>query len=332
MPDCPLITAVIPTYNARQYVVEAVESALAQSYRPIEVIVVDDGSSDDTPEVLAPLRNRIRYIRQENRGLSGARNRGIAESRGELIAFLDADDQWRPEKLRLQWECLQAHPEAHLVHTDLERLRDVEKTVFYVDRGRQEFSGRCYTELFWKNHVVPSTVLVTRQCLREVGLFDTGIRKASTQDWDLWIRIARRFPFCYVNQPLVLYREHDTNASRDHRSMIEDELYILAKMLRSDPDLWNRLGSARVRRRMADLAFEIGYQNVEADDLRRARGYFARSLRHAPLRAETWMFWASTLLPTGSRAKLRMLKRKLICQKGVGSLFGVARGVRIWRF
>jgi glycosyltransferase involved in cell wall biosynthesis len=315
MPDLPLISAIIPTYNAGRYVVQAVESALAQSYRPLEVVVVDDGSSDGTTAALAPLRARIRYLRQENKGLSGARNRGIAESHGELIAFLDADDQWSPEKLRLQWQCLQAHPDAHLVHTDLDRLRDSEGTVVHVPRDRKRFSGHCYTELFWSNHVVPSTVLVTRRCLLEVGLFDTGIRRPSTEDWDLWIRIARRFPFCYVDRPLVLYREHGTNASLDRRTMSESELYILTKMLRADPQLWERLGPARARRRIAKLAFEVGYQNVEADDLHRARGYFGTSLRHAPLRARTWMFWASTWLSTGSRARLRTLRRRLVTNR-----------------
>src|SRR5262245_23003010 len=105
MIDKPLISVIIPTYNSARFVIDAVESALAQSYPSLEVIVVDDGSSDDTQERLGPWEGRIKYFYQPNSGPAKARNRGIKEARGDLIAFLDADDQWLPEKLNKQWEC-----------------------------------------------------------------------------------------------------------------------------------------------------------------------------------------------------------------------------------
>jgi hypothetical protein len=174
------------------------------------------------------------------------------------------------------------------------------------------FSGYCYSEFFWGNSVLPSTVLVTRRCLEEIGRFDEEIRGASTQDLDLWIRIARYFPLSYVDEPLVLYREHLTNASRNQRMMLEDEYYVLAKALRADPALQQALCWNRVQHRMSELAFGAGYANVDAGDLRRARRYFRIALRYAPQELKTWAFWASTFLPPGSRQKLRLVKQRLM--------------------
>jgi glycosyltransferase involved in cell wall biosynthesis len=312
MIEKPLISVIIPSYNSARFVLQAVQSALAQTYSPVEVIVVDDGSTDDTRERLVPWDGRIRYVYQSNGGLSKARNRGIKEARGDLIAFLDADDQWLPEKLDKQWERLRANPEAPLIHTDLYRLYEPVGERVYKYRDRERFSGYCYTEFFWGNAVVPSTVVVTRRCLEEVGRFDEEIRGASTQDFDLWIRIARRFPLSYVDEPLVLYRYHPTNASRNHRMMLEDEFYVLAKALQADPGLWQALGQDWVRRRMSELTFQAGYANVDAGDLPRARRCFRAALGYAPQRLEMWAFWASTFLPPGLRQRLRRVKQRLL--------------------
>src|SRR5438093_5486172 len=238
MSDQPLISVIIPSYNSAHFVLQAVQSALEQTYSPVEVIVVDDGSTDDTRERLVPQNGRIRYVYQSNGGPSKARNRGIKEAQGDLIAFLDADDRWLPEKLQKQWKSLQGNPDACLVHTDLYRLYEPSGTIGhkYHDRKRL-FSGYCYSEFFWTNEVILSTVLVTRQCLEKMGGFDEEIRRASTEDLDLWIRIARHFPLSYVDEPLVLYREHLTNASRNHRILLENEYYVLAKALQEDPAL-----------------------------------------------------------------------------------------------
>jgi glycosyltransferase involved in cell wall biosynthesis len=307
-----LISAIIPSYNSARFVPQAVQSVLEQTYSPVEVIVVDDGSTDNTRECLVPYKDRIRYIYQSNGGLSKARNHGINEAQGDLIAFLDADDQWLPEKLQKQWECLRENPDTPFVHTDLYRLYEPSGSIVHKYRDRKRFSGYCYNEFFWGNAVIPSTVLVTRQCLEEIGQFDEEIRGASTQDLDLWIRIARCFPLSYLDEPLVLYREHPTNASRNQRMMLEDEYFVLAKALRADPTLQQVLDCDRVQRRMSKLAFGAGYINVDAGDLRRARRYFRIALKYEPQSLKTWAFWTSTFLPPGLRQKLRLVKQGLM--------------------
>jgi glycosyltransferase involved in cell wall biosynthesis len=235
----------------------------------------------------------------------------LAEARGELIAFLDADDQWLPEKLQKQVDCLTASPEARMVHSDLVILDESNGSRYYSRRSRSRFSGECYAEFFRGNAVVPSTVVVSRDCIESVGRFDESIRGASTQDMDLWIRIARKFKIAYVDEPLVLYRHHSGNASRNQRMMFEDEYYVIAKALKADPKLWTMLGHAWLRERLSNLAFAAGYANVDADELRRARYYFREAMKYDRRRVRNWGFWASTFLTVKARARLRSAKQRL---------------------
>jgi glycosyltransferase involved in cell wall biosynthesis len=305
----PLISVVIPSYNSGAYIVDAVESALAQTYPTKEVIVIDDGSTDDTRARLTPWLDKVRYIHQANGGVSQARNRGIAEARGEAIAFLDADDQWLPTKLTRQWETLSAHSAASLVHTDVVNLHESTGERVYEDARRREFSGDCYLALFRGNRISPSSVLVKRNVLEAIGGFDEAIQGASTEDYDLWLRIARRYSFCYLPELLTVYRLHSQNATRQQRRMLENEYYVLAKTVRDDPSLYTKMGRAAVRDRLASVAFDAGYANVEAGDLRRARHYFCAATRCSPLRAKHAMFWLSAYLPVHVRGRLRHFKQ-----------------------
>jgi len=310
----PVINVIIPSFNSARFVVQAVQSALNQTYSPVEIIVIDDGSNDNTRVVLGPFFDRIRYIYQSNAGLSKARNRGIKEARGDLIAFLDADDQWLPEKLTKQWNYLKANPAVGLIHTDMYQLYEPGGTQSYVYFGKERFSGSYYSELFWCNRITISSVMVTRSCLDRIGLFDEEILGPTTQDFDLWMRIARYYPLAYVNEPLVVYRRHSTSGSQNQRMMLEDEYYVRDKALKADPALWQSLGRDRVMQWMFRNAFEAGYSNVDADDLARARHYFCKALSYDPKSIRAWSFWVSTFLPLGLRKGLRRLKRWVACQ------------------
>jgi glycosyltransferase involved in cell wall biosynthesis len=318
----PLISVIIPSYNSARFVVSAIESAVAQTYEPLEVIVVDDGSTDETRERLVSWQKRVRCIRQANGGPSNARNRALREAQGELIAFLDADDEWLPEKLAKQWSCMQDNPEISLVHSDVFQLHEPAGRRVYVNRCRERFSGRCYEQFFWANRLITSSVLVTRRCLEQAGMFDEALSGASTEDMDLWFRIARFHAFAYVNEPLVLYRIHASNGSLNQRRMLEDEYYVLAKALKADPALWKSLGEGPVRGRMSDLAFQAGYANADLGDLPRARRYFKAALQYEPRKLKTWAFWASTFLPSKLRHNLRQMKQRL---SPVGQRSGPAR-------
>jgi glycosyltransferase involved in cell wall biosynthesis len=187
----PSVSVVIPTYNRAQIVAEAVESALAQTVSPLEVIVVDDGSSDGTRQRLASFGDRIVYIKQENQGVSAARNTGVRAARGDLIAFLDSDDVWHPRKLEIQLHYLQQHPETPLVgaatFTDASR-----KWPVLPDPASLPAQPVVLENIIFQSPFPTSTVIVQKHCFDAVGYFDTGLRNA--EDRDLYIRMASRYP------------------------------------------------------------------------------------------------------------------------------------------
>jgi glycosyltransferase involved in cell wall biosynthesis len=185
------VSVVIPTYNRAQVVAEAVESALAQRVPPLEVIVVDDGSSDGTHERLTSFGDRIVYIHQENQGVSAARNTGVRAARGELIAFLDSDDIWHPRKLEIQLHYLQQHPETALVGA-VTFYDSSRRWPALPDTSALPAQPVVLETIIFQSPFATSTVVVRKHCFDAVGYFDTGLRNA--EDRDLYIRIASRYP------------------------------------------------------------------------------------------------------------------------------------------
>jgi len=229
---------VIPTYNYGRFGADGVASVRAQTYRDFEVIVVDDGSKDDTRERLAPFMDQIRYIYQANQGLSAARNTGIREARGTWVALLDSDDIWHPRKLEMQFRCLAAHPQVALLGTCT--VPDFRAGWPEVD-PKADLSPQAVTlaEIVFTTRFAPSTVLMRKQCFDEVGLFDKELRSA--EDRDMWIRVARHFPVARLNLPLCWYRVHDSNMSNVAVRMEVNELRMLRKTFADDAALRRHL-------------------------------------------------------------------------------------------
>jgi glycosyltransferase involved in cell wall biosynthesis len=221
-----LVTAVIPTYNYGRFVAQAVESALTQTYGNVEVLVVDDGSTDDTRERLKPYADRIRYLYQENQSVAAARNTGVRAAKGNLIAFLDADDLWHPHKLEVQMRYLGDHPSVRLVAVD--RLAEgVTHWPPLASLAHPCARPVTVEELVLRPHFAPSGVLVRKECFDTVGFFDTSLRNA--EDYDMWIRIACRFPIVKLEVPLWWYRVHGNNKSHVPARQEAAALTILKK-------------------------------------------------------------------------------------------------------
>jgi glycosyltransferase involved in cell wall biosynthesis len=210
MPGAVGVSAIIPTWNRRELVQRAVRSVLAQTEPVDEIIVVDDGSTDGTGEALAAaFGDRITYVRQANAGVSAARNRGLALARGRLLALLDSDDEWLPEKTRLQREFLDAHPGFGLVLCDVQRV-GLDGTPQDVLRRRDQLpeDGRILRHVLREPALVPASAMVTREAYAAIGGFDEALATGEDLDWHL--RIAARFPIGVVQQPLVrAVRGHD---------------------------------------------------------------------------------------------------------------------------
>lgn len=208
-----LVSIIIPSYNARAYVREAVDSALAQTYPAVEIIVIDDGSTDDTKSVLSPYveAQKITYLHQENKGLASARNVGIRATHGDFIAFLDSDDIFLPEKIAAQVNILQEHRDVGVCYSDLLHFTDppagftgAASRIFYHHRY-QYFSGNIFEPLLHRQFVNPLTVMVRRTVCDRFGIFDETLRRS--EDWELWLRWARAgVIFFYLDRVLAHYR------------------------------------------------------------------------------------------------------------------------------
>ncbi len=200
----PLVSIVIAAYNAERFLANTIESALAQTYRNFEVCVVDDGSTDDSGvliESFARRDGRVRIQRQPNRGQAAAKNAGIAMARGSLIAFLDADDMWLPQKLERQVPAM-ADPNVGVCYTDAMFID--ERGVLFSRPRPVYYSGRITRRLFLDNFIhFPSTV-VKRECFERCGAFDESLPMGI--DWDLWLRISTEYDFVCVPEALLKYR------------------------------------------------------------------------------------------------------------------------------
>jgi glycosyltransferase involved in cell wall biosynthesis len=194
------ISIVIPTYNRASFLKEAIDSVLSQTYRNFELIVVDDGSTDDTPKLLSSYGEKIKVIKKANKGPSAARNRGIKAAKGGWIAFLDSDDVWKPGKLEKQVQFIKDNPEVKICQTEEIWIRNGKRV---NPRKKHEMhSGWIYEQCLPLCIVSPSSVMIHRDVFEKVGLFDETM--LACEDYDLWLRIAPHYPICLVREKLIV--------------------------------------------------------------------------------------------------------------------------------
>lgn len=245
-----LVSVIIPTRNRAGMVREAVESVLAQKDAPYELIVVDDGSEDDTLRVLDGYGDAVRVLSSERPGgVSAARNKGIMAARGEWIAFLDSDDLWLPGKLRAQLDSFEMHPEMRICQTE----------EIWIHKGRRRNpkryhakpSGWCFKCLLERCLVSPSAVMMHRSLFDEVGLFDESL--PACEDYDMWLRIGCRYPIGLVPKPLVVKRGgHEDQLSATIPVLDRFRLRALIKLLETEPlNAIQRAQTAQMLRRKA---------------------------------------------------------------------------------
>ncbi|MDD2388677.1 MAG: glycosyltransferase [Desulfobacterales bacterium] len=198
----PKVSVIIPTYNRARLLEEAIDSVLSQTFTGYELIVVDDGSTDDTGEVLASCEDRIRVIRQNNQGVSSARNAGIASASGDLITFLDSDDLWLPDKLIRQVEFFQQTPDALICQTEEIWIRNGIRV--NPKKRHRKRSGMIFEPSLKLCLVSPSAVMIRRSLFDKVGIFDEDL--PACEDYDLWLRISCRYPVYLIDEPLIVKR------------------------------------------------------------------------------------------------------------------------------
>ncbi len=264
----PLVSVVIPTHNYGRYVCDAVESVLAQTYAPLEIVVVDDGSTDETPQVLVRFGSRIRSIRLPGRGVAEARNTGLQASSGDLVVFLDADDLLLPDGIAAQVAYFDRHPDVDVVHGEWYRCETDSGT--WRLRGNPRLVGDILPRILFGNLAAIHAIMSRRRAILEAGGFDPAFSNAA--DWEVWLRLAAQgYRFGFIRQPVAIYRIHRDTMSSHLDLDTRDALHVLDKCFQT-PALggrvqtmresayfvcWRRHGMAHLARAEEDKALDL---------------------------------------------------------------------------
>jgi len=281
----PMVSVVIPAWNCARYLRRALDSVLAQQYPHdrLEVVVVDDGSTDASPRIVADYAARdprVRLLQQPNAGPAAARNRGIAAARGELIAFLDADDAWAPGKLAAQAALFAADPSLGLVHCGVRFVdADGEEVTGWVRQTRIA-RGDILLDFVCDFFLITSAVMLPRRVLDEVGRFDTSLRVG--EDNELFLRVLARYRADCVDAPMLDRTIRADSLSREDFDLdARNDLKILDDFLAMHPEFARR-HRRRIAERYASYLYDYGYRLMDVGQARRARRVLLDSLRHRP--------------------------------------------------
>lgn len=318
----PTVSVVITTYNQVGYIAATIASVLAQTYRDLEVVLVDDGSTDGTEAAVGPYRSYLKYIRQPNRGVAAARNTGISRAKGRILAFLDGDDLWEPEKLWRQLEVAEAHAGSGLIVADgiefgpdgVIRESLLNPSIVPLFYGGDTLTLRCYHELIRQNLITTtSQVMVPKSVIDRIGLSDE--RFAVSSDWDLYLRIAAEYDVTFLKARLVRYRYLPTSASgpralRSFRWGL-DEIRVLRKHVRLAAPESRAVVKNELARRTRSIAEEAYYYAMGANRSW-ARGYLFNVVRGNPTSLSAAAYLVAACTPRALTSRFGRLLRRVV--------------------
>jgi glycosyltransferase involved in cell wall biosynthesis len=328
----PKISVVIPCYNGEQYIAAALESVYAQSFGDYEVIVVDDGSTDGTQDVLTPYRDRLRYHHQDNQGLAVARNVGLSLAAGDYVTYLDADDIWEPDNLRVKHEVLMRFPDLGGVFSEFsifdamgERHSHGTKHLFpFFARTGRDYAdifeehhmlplgphsvpvhvGNIFDSLFWGNFILPTSMVFSRARAKQVGEFRPHMR--TQQDYEYWLRFSRLFRFAFVDHVLVRYRRHPEQLT--HHSNIERILHAVDEIIDCYEQDFLKQGRARnFGRRKAELLANLAKVRHRQARVREARAFIVQSMSWDYSYLPAYGLYFLSFIPYHWLARMRLL-------------------------
>lgn len=276
----PLVSVIVPTFNRAAYLAAALNSALGQTYPNCEIIVIDDGSTDNTKEVVQPYLSKVQYVYQDNKGNAAARNTGLTRAKGKYIAFLDSDDVWLKEKCAKQVAFLEEHPDHAFVYSG----------TYLIDENGQEVGNRLLQEgeepsfenLFTKNRIISlSVVMVRKEHLDSVGWLDENLRQSP--DYDLYLRLSKKYPYRCLNELLCQYRVHESNISGNLDGRLKAHLRIFSK-----PQIMSDLGFFYGIRRRAKAFYQVAVLYYEEGQYGKAFKRFAQCILRDPVLGFTY--------------------------------------------
>jgi glycosyltransferase involved in cell wall biosynthesis len=301
--ELPLVSVIIPAYNAEAFILDAISSIIVQSYPALEILVVDDGSRDGTVALIERTHPNARVIQQANAGAAAARNTGLRAAKGSLICFLDADDGWFPGKLHAQVAHLQQNPETgvvfhrwHVWHPDSEgnyTVPQIEQCTNAQDVD-PELSGWIYHHLLLSCVIHTSTVMMRREVVEQIGLFNTEL--VTGEDYDYWLRVSRQFRIEQLQGIYSFYRVVEGSLTSKPKQ-INNEYDVLNHAINhwgvASPD-GNSVPPRDLNERLAKLAFDFGYAHYYGGSPKIARQAFAQCLKHQPSRWRALAYFFAT--------------------------------------
>jgi glycosyltransferase involved in cell wall biosynthesis len=282
------VSVVLPAYNGDLFIAAAIDSALAQTIIPFEIIVVDDGSNDATESIVRSYGDRVSYIRQQNKGTSGAYNTGIAAASGDYIAFLEQDDIWSPDKNSAQLAAFYGNDDLGMVFSPVCILKE-ELASKRSDIDEQSEEGEySFEDFFVRNRVLNcSTVMIRRDVLKHVGGFREDLKLAF--DYDLWLRIAAEFRVLCLSTPLATYRIHGNNQSKDDHDLLAAECSLgILQSLVDKPGLPEKVGRAVVRERISRLHREVAWEHARLGHRDEELQHLFATARVSPFKLSNW--------------------------------------------
>lgn len=304
------VSVIIPAFNASRYIRHTLRSVLDQDYRNVEIIVVNDGSTDDTEESVREFGGQVRYLRKKNGGQGSARNAGMAVACGEFFAFVDADDLWLPPKLRLQMELFGSHPDLGLVYSDAVIFdQETGKDLWCFSQTARFSSGDVLRPLILRCFIPTSTVVIRREIWERVGGFSEDRPPRNTEDWDLWLRIASRYRIGFVNAPLARYRVHNLSSLRrlDPITHYEHRLSVVEAAVAREP---SKLGDLR-RKAISNLQLAAGKAILQSRASAEARPMLLQAFQTDPFGSPAMAYLLLSLLPKRALHSIVGLKKCL---------------------
>lgn len=312
----PLVSIIIPTFNNAEFITQAIESVLNQTYQGFEIIVIDDGSTDQTENILSKFGDRITYIKQNNRGPSSARNAGIKKSSGKYIAFLDSDDLFLPNKLSIQINFLVKHPEIDLVYSNGFRFR-LDEYGNEVSRKLSETgelikgdinNSNFQYKLMEKNIFPVHASLVKRECLEIIGGFDETL--TACEDWDLWYRIAEKYNIAYLDEFLIKYRDINDSNSSDFIRNFQEVDRVMEKISKT-PTFLNSPKKVK-----SGYYFHRGINMLNLKESEFAKNYFFQSYSYNRTNIKSLVGFLLIFFFGNNTIKLISIKRKFLGTRG----------------
>lgn len=295
----PLVSVVMPSYNTAQYIREAVDSVLEQDYPNLELLVIDDGSTDATPEIIEAYGERVRFFTQQNAGAGAARNLGLREARGEYIAFLDSDDVWLPGKLQAQVEHFETNPDVGVVYSRWQTWKPGDCGAFHRPEPLRcairpgivrEGSGWLYNGLLFTSMLHTITVMMRRRTIEQIGFFDTRLKRG--QDYDYWLRASRISPIHQLDAVYALYRLHGEGCIKKWPNENYERI-VVEKALNTwgleGPD-GTRTDPAAMRGRLTQTSFSFGYHHYWGGDPHLAKAAFRECVQAKPISIRYWTY------------------------------------------